>query len=70
MQELKEAQPAFSTLASRLKEAAARHGERAMAEVPATLKKLRLFLTVVAITVPLFLLGLLVIVAMALRVHV
>lgn len=69
MQQLEEARLQSPTLASRLKEAAARHGERAIAEVPETLKRLRLLVTVAAISLPLFLLGLLVIVAFALHVH-
>lgn len=58
-----------ATLAQSLKEAALRYGERAMAEAPRTLRRLRLFLVVAAVSLPLFLLGVLVVVAMALHVH-
>jgi len=58
--------PKPETLFGRLKHAAGAHGEKAIAEVPATLKKLRLLLTVAAVALPLFLVGVIVVLAMAL----
>jgi hypothetical protein len=51
-------------LIARLKEAAAEHGEQALAELPATLRRVRTFLLVAAISLPLFLIGVLVILAL------
>ena len=51
------------TLSERLREAAAVRGEQLLAELPATLRRLRLFLLVVSISVPLFLAGVLVLLA-------
>jgi hypothetical protein len=51
------------TLSERLREAAASRGEQILAELPATLRRLRLFLVVLSISVPLFLAGLLTILA-------
>jgi hypothetical protein len=47
------------TLSERLRDAAATRGEQLLAELPATLRRLRLFLLVLSISVPLFLAGLL-----------
>ena len=46
------------TLSERLREAAVTRGEQILAELPATLHRLRLFLVVLSISVPLFLAGL------------
>jgi hypothetical protein len=43
------------TLSERLREAAAVRGEQFLAELPATLRRLRLFLLVLSISVPVFL---------------
>jgi hypothetical protein len=43
------------TLSERLREAAATRGEQLLAELPATLRRLRLFLLVLSISVPAFL---------------
>jgi hypothetical protein len=43
------------TLSERLREAAAVRGEQLLAELPATLRRLRLLLLVLSISVPLFL---------------
>jgi|GEM_PF-1990860 hypothetical protein len=43
------------TLPERLREAAAVRGEQLLAELPATLRRLRLFLLVLSISVPVFL---------------
>jgi hypothetical protein len=43
------------TLSERLREAAATRGEQLLAELPATLRRLRLFLLVLSISVPTFL---------------
>ena len=51
------------TLSERLREAAAARGEQILAELPATLRRLRLFLLVLTISVPLFLAGLLALLA-------
>ena len=51
------------TVLARLKDAAAQHGEKALAELPATLRRLRTLLLVAAISLPLFLVGVLVILA-------
>ena len=59
----------WSGLAGRLREAAARHGEEVIAEIPATLRRFRLVLAIVAVTVPAFLFAILVIAATALHVH-
>ena len=50
-------QPRTLPLAERLREAAVARGEEFLAEVPATLRRLRLFLVVLSIAVPAFLLG-------------
>ena len=47
------------TLSERLREAAAVRGEQLLAELPATLGRLRLFLLVLSISVPVFLAALL-----------
>jgi hypothetical protein len=47
------------TLSERLREAAATRGEQLLAELPATLRRLRLFLLVLSISVPAFLAALL-----------
>jgi hypothetical protein len=47
------------TLSERLREAAATRGEQLLAELPATLRRLRLFLLVLSISVPVFLAALL-----------
>jgi hypothetical protein len=47
------------TLSERLREAAAVRGEQLLAELPATLRRVRLFLLVLSISVPAFLAGLL-----------
>jgi hypothetical protein len=52
-----------STLSERLREAAATRGEQLLAELPATLRRLRLLLLVLSVSVPLFLAGLLAILA-------
>ena len=46
------------TLSERLREAAAVRGEQLLAELPATLRRVRLFLLVLSISVPVFLAGL------------
>ena len=51
------------TLSERLREAAAVRGEQILAELPATLRRLRLFLLVLTVSVPLFLAGLLALLA-------
>ena len=43
------------TLSERLREAAVVRGEQLLAELPATLRRLRLFLLVLSISVPVFL---------------
>jgi hypothetical protein len=43
------------TLSERLREAAATRGEQLLAELPATLRRVRLFLLVLSISVPVFL---------------
>jgi hypothetical protein len=43
------------TLSERLREAAATRGEQLLAELPATLRRVRLFLLVLSISVPTFL---------------
>jgi hypothetical protein len=48
-------QPPTTTLTGRLREVALARGEELLAEVPATLRRLRLFLLVAAISVPTFL---------------
>ena len=48
------------TLSERLREAAVVRGEQLLAELPATLRRLRLFLLVLSISVPVFLAALLV----------
>ena len=50
-------------LSERLREAAASRSEQILAELPATLRRLRLFLVVLSVSVPLFLGGLLAILA-------
>lgn len=55
------------TVLGRLREAAATHGEKALAELPATLRRIRTLLLVAAISLPLFLIGVLVILARLLR---
>jgi len=62
----KDEPPKSETLFGRLRDAAGAHGEKAIAEIPATLKKLRLLMTVAAVALPLFLIGVIVILAMAL----
>ncbi len=57
------------SMAGRLRQAAARHGEQVIAEIPATLRRFRLVLAVVAVAVPAFLLGILVLAALALHVR-
>jgi hypothetical protein len=47
------------TLSERLREAAVVRGEQLLAELPATLRRLRLFLLVLSISVPVFLAALL-----------
>jgi hypothetical protein len=47
------------TLSERLREVAATRGEQLLAELPATLRRLRLFLLVLSISVPVFLAALL-----------
>jgi hypothetical protein len=51
------------TLSERLREAAAVRGEQLLAELPATLRRLRLFLLVLSISVPTFLAALLALLA-------
>jgi hypothetical protein len=46
-----------TTVTSRLREVAINKGEGILAEVPATLRRLRLLLLVLAVSVPIFLLG-------------
>ena len=46
-----------TTLTGRLREVAVTRGEELLAEVPATLRRLRLLLAVLAVSVPAFLLG-------------
>jgi hypothetical protein len=48
------------TLSGRLRDAAVVRGEQLLAELPATLRRLRLFLLVLSISVPVFLAALLV----------
>jgi hypothetical protein len=43
------------TLSERLREAVATRGEQLLAELPATLRRVRLFLLVLSISVPVFL---------------
>ncbi len=50
-------QPSTLTVTERLREAAVAHSEQFLAEVPATLRRLRLFLLVLTISVPAFLLA-------------
>ena len=50
-------QPGALPLTERLREAAVARGEQFLAEVPSTLRRLRLFLLVLSISVPAFLLG-------------
>ncbi|MFL6224963.1 MAG: hypothetical protein ACJ75K_19635 [Actinomycetes bacterium] len=50
-------QPSTPTLTERLREVAVVRGEQFLAEVPATLRRLRLLLLVLSISVPAFLLG-------------
>jgi len=59
----------WSGLAGRLREAAARHGEEVIAEIPATLRRFRLVLAIVAVAVPAFLFAILLIATAALHVH-
>jgi hypothetical protein len=47
------------TLSERLREAAVVRGEQLLAELPATLRRLRLFLLVLSISLPVFLAALL-----------
>jgi hypothetical protein len=49
--------PVAPTVAGRLRELAAAHGEQLLAELPATLRRLRLFLLVLSVSVPTFLLA-------------
>jgi hypothetical protein len=51
------------TLSERLRDAAAVRGEQLLAELPATLRRLRLFLLVLSISVPVFLAALLTLLA-------
>jgi hypothetical protein len=51
------------TLSERLREAAATRGDQLLAELPATLRRLRLFLLVLSVSVPAFLAGLLALLA-------
>ena len=51
------------TVSERLREAAAIRGEQLLAELPATLRRLRLLLLVLSVSVPAFLAGLLVLLA-------
>ena len=51
------------TLSERLRDAAAVRGEQLLAELPATLRRLRLFLLVLSISVPVFLAALLILLA-------
>jgi hypothetical protein len=51
------------TLSERLRDAAATRGEQLLAELPATLRRVRLFQVVLSISVPLFLAGLLALLA-------
>jgi hypothetical protein len=51
------------TLSERLREAAATRGEQILSELPATLRRLRLFLLVLSISVPAFLAALLALLA-------
>ena len=46
-----------TTLTGRLREVAVTRGEQLLAELPATLRRLRLLLAVLAVSVPAFLLG-------------
>ncbi len=52
-----------TTLSERLREAAATRGDQLLAELPATLRRLRLFLLVLSVSVPAFLAGLLALLA-------
>jgi hypothetical protein len=51
------------TLSERLREVAVIRGEQLLAELPATLRRLRLFLLVLSISVPVFLAALLILLA-------
>jgi hypothetical protein len=51
------------TLSERLREAAAARGDQILSELPATLRRVRLFLLVLSVSVPLFLAGLLALLA-------
>jgi hypothetical protein len=51
------------TLSERLREVAVIRGEQLLAELPATLRRLRLFLLVLSISVPAFLAALLILLA-------
>jgi len=61
--------PETPTLLEQLQGIVVRHSERATAEVPSTLRKLRLLFVVGSVALPTFLLGVPVLVAMALHVH-
>jgi hypothetical protein len=50
-------QPGNLTVTGRLREVAITKGEELLAEVPATLRRLRLFLVVLTVSVPAFLLA-------------
>jgi hypothetical protein len=52
-----------TTLSERLREAAATRGEQLLAELPATLRRLRLFLLVLSVSLPAFLAGVLALLA-------
>ena len=52
-----------TTLTGRLREVAITKGEELLAEVPSTLRRLRLLLVVLTVSVPVFLLGCLALVA-------
>ena len=52
---------ANATVAQQARTIVAYHGERILAEIPTTLRRLSLLLLVLAITVPIFLAGLLVV---------
>jgi hypothetical protein len=51
------------TLSERLREVAAARGQQILSELPATLRRLRLFLLVLSVSVPAFLAGLLALLA-------
>ena len=55
MQQSTTMQQPSTTLTGRLREVALTRGEQLLAEVPATLRRLRLFLLVLSISVPAFL---------------